>query len=79
MADGGVFSPRIALRGGLAGLKPGVSLDVSLLPGVGVPDLVGLLSGDLSGERLSKSRPVARGKRSGDRSGDLLSDPNTSV
>lgn len=75
MADGGVFSPRIALRRGLAGLKPGVSLDVSLLPGVGVPDLVGLLSG----ERLSKSRPVARGKRSGDRSGDLLSDPNTSA
>lgn len=48
VADGGVFSPRIAFGGGrVVGRRFGVSLAKSLALGVGVPDRVGLLSGDL--------------------------------
>ena len=65
--EGGVFSPRMGLNEGLEGLRLGVSLPFSLPPGVGVPDFVGLFSG----ERFSKSNPDAREKRSGDLSGDL--------
>ena len=47
VADGGVFSPRIARGGGReVGRRFGVSLLKSLLLGVGVSDLVGLLVGD---------------------------------
>ena len=48
VADGGVFSPRMALGGGLRRL--GVSLPFGV--GVAVPDRVGLLSGD----RFSRSK-----------------------
>ena len=45
VADGGVFSPRIALCGGLAdGRNEGVSLRASRLEGVGVPKREGLRS-----------------------------------
>jgi hypothetical protein len=45
VADGGVFSPRIALWGGLAdGRNEGVSLRASRLEGVGVPKREGLRS-----------------------------------
>ena len=51
VADGGVFSARMALGGGLvAARRFGISLLESLalgVGGVGVLDLVGLLSGDL--------------------------------
>ncbi len=48
VADGGVFSPRIAFGGGLVvGRRFGVSLAKSLALEVGVPDRVGLFSGDL--------------------------------
>ena len=48
VADGGVFSPKIAFGGGLVvGRRLGVSLAKSFALGVGVPDRVGLLSGDL--------------------------------
>lgn len=71
VADGGVFSPRMALGGGRR------RLDVSLPFGVGVavPDRVGLLSRD----RLSRSKLCARGNRSGDLSGDLSRDPSAST
>lgn len=63
VADGGVFSPKIAFGGGLdVGRRLGVSLLKSLPPGVGVPDRVGLLSGDL----FSLSNVNARDRRSGD-------------
>lgn len=63
VADGGVFSPKIAFGGGLdVGRKLGVSLPKSLPPGVGVPDRVGLLSGDL----FSLSNVDPRDSRSGD-------------
>lgn len=67
VADGGVFSPKIAFGGGLVvGLRFGVSLAKSLALEVGVPDRVGLLSGDL----LSYSKAGVRIFLSGDRSGD---------
>ena len=48
VADGGVFSPRIAFGAGLVvGRRFGVSLAKSFALGVGVPERVGLLSGDL--------------------------------
>ena len=48
VAEGGVFSPNIGLTGDRGvGLKIGVSLPKSLVLGVGVPDRVELLSGDL--------------------------------
>ena len=77
--EGGVFSPRIGLGGGLTD-RMLFSRPNSLPLGVGVPDLVasdfvGLLSSDL----LSTSKPGVRGNLSGDLSGDLLKDPNTSV
>lgn len=63
VADGGVFSPRMALGGGLdVGRRLGVSLPKSLPPGVGVPDRVGLLSRDL----FSLSNVDVRDSRSGD-------------
>lgn len=65
--DVGVFSPRIAFKGG------------RLVPGVGVPaaERVGLLSGDL----FSNSNPGVRGNLSGDLPGDLSRsrDPSTST
>ena len=68
VADVGELSPSIAFGGGrVVGRKVGVSLLQSRMPGVGVPDLVGLLSGD----RLS-SKIDARDALSGDRSGDLV-------
>ena len=77
VADGGVFSPNIALGGGLRRL--GVSLPFGVGVGVTVPDRVGLLSGDV----FSKSKLCARGNRSGDLSGDLAGDlsrdPNAST
>ena len=75
VADGGVFSPKMAFGGGLRRL--GVSLPLGV--GVAVPERVGLLSG----ETFSKSKLCARGSRSGDRSGDLVGDlsrdPSTST
>lgn len=68
VADGGVFSPRIAFGGGRRRLA--VSLPFGVGVGVAVPDLVGLLSGDV----FSKSKLCARGNRSGDFSGDLAGD-----
>lgn len=48
VVEGGVFSPKIALGGGLeVGRKLGVLLAKSFALGVGVPVLVGLFSGDL--------------------------------
>ena len=75
--EGGVFSPRIGLGGGLR--KLGVSFPKSLAPGVVVPDFVvsdrvGLLSGDL----FSKSKPGVRGNLCGDFSGDLSRELNAS-
>ena len=66
VADGGVFSPRMAFGGGRRRL--GVSLPFGV--GVAVPDRVGLLSGD----RFSRSKLCTRGSRSGDLSGDLAGD-----
>ena len=63
VADGGVFSPRIAFGGGRRRL--GVSLPFGV--GVAVPERVGLLSGD----EFSKSKLCVRSNRSGDFSGDL--------
>ena len=66
VADVGELSPRIAFGGGrVAGRKLGVSLLQSRMLGVGVPDLVGLLSGDLFSSKVD-----ARDALSGDRSGD---------
>lgn len=73
--DGGVFSPRIALKGGLVGLALDVSFPPPLPTGVGVPERVGLLSGDL----FSMSEPKPRKRRSGDFSGDLSRELNASV
>lgn len=68
VADGGVFSPRIALGPDLAlGRRLGMSFSRSLLVEVGVLERVGLFSGD----RFSYSRRGMRPNRSGDRSGDL--------
>lgn len=48
VAEVGVFSPRIAFGGGLVdGRRLGISRPKSLEPDVGVPERVGLLSGDL--------------------------------
>ena len=76
--EGGVFSPRIGLGGGLRRL--GVSFPKSLVPGVVVPDFVvsdrvGLLSGDL----FSKSKPGVRGSLCGGFSGDLSRELNAST
>lgn len=75
VADGGVFSPRMALGGGRRRL--GVSLPFGV--GVAAPDRVGLLSGDV----FSISKLCARGNRSGNLSGDLVGDlsrdPSTST
>jgi hypothetical protein len=68
--EGGVFSPKIGLGGGLAGRMLDVSFPESLAPEVGVPDLVSERVGLLSGERFSKSKPGVRGNLSGDFSGD---------
>lgn len=77
--DGGVFSPRIGLGGGLVD-RMLFSLPKSLPLGVGVPDLVASdLVGLLSGDRFSKSKPGVRGSLSGDLSGDLLRDPKAST
>lgn len=68
VADGGVFSPRIALGPDLAlGRRLGMSRSKSLQVEVGVLDRVGLFSGD----RVSYSRRGMRPNRSGERSGDL--------
>lgn len=64
--DGGVFSPKMGFNGGRVDRKVGVSRPPSRLLG-GVPDLVGLLSGD----RFMESSPSIRGRRSGERSWDL--------
>ena len=67
VAEGGVFSPRIAFTGDRGvGLKIGVSLPKSLVLGVGVPERVGLRSGDL----FSCSKLGVRGTLSKDRSGE---------
>lgn len=66
VADGGVFSPKMAFGGGRRRL--GVSRPFGV--GVAVPDRVGLLSGD----RFSRSKLCVRGNRSGDLSGDLAGD-----
>ena len=75
VADGGVFSPRIAFGGGRRRL--GVSLPFGV--GVAVPERVGLLSGDM----FSISKLCARDNRSGNLSGDLVGDlsrdPSTST
>ena len=75
VAEGGVFSPRMAFGGGRRRL--GVSLPLGV--GVAVPDRVGLLSGDM----FSKSKLCALDNRSGDLSGDLVGDlsrdPSTST
>ena len=75
VADGGVFSPRIAFGGGRRRL--GVSLPRGV--GVAVPERVGLLSGDV----FSKSKLCVRSNRSGDLSGDLVGvlsrDPSAST
>ena len=75
VADGGVFSPKMALGGGRRRL--GVSLPFGV--GVAVPDRVGLLSGDM----FSISKLCVRDKRSGNLSGDLVGDlsrdPNAST
>ena len=73
--EGGVFSPRMGLKDGLERFKLGVSLPLSFPPGVGVPDLVGALSGD----RLSRSSPVVRENRSGDLSGDFSGDRSSEL
>jgi hypothetical protein len=79
VADGGVFSPSIALGGGLdVGRKPGVELRRSREDGVGVAARDAVLSGEEK-MSLSVSRPVMgvtvpdrprSGERSGARSGD---------
>lgn len=66
VAEGGVFSPRMAFGGGRRRL--GVSLPFGV--GVAVPDRVGLFSGD----RLSRSKLCVRDNLSGDLSGDHASD-----
>ena len=75
VADGGVFSPRIAFGGGRRRL--GVSLPSGV--GVAVPERVGLLSGDV----FSESKLWVRSNRSGDLSGDLIGvlsrDPSAST
>ena len=70
VADGGVFSPSIALGGGLeVGRRVGVSLLRSFPAGVGVSDLVGLLAGDL----FSPSNVDVRDSLSGDPKGATFS------
>lgn len=66
VAEGGVFSPRMAFGGGRRRL--GVSLAFAV--GVTVPDRLGLFSGD----RFSRSKLCTRDSRSGDLSGDLAGD-----
>lgn len=81
VADGGVFSPRIAFGPErVVGRSDGVSLKKSLVDGVGVPTRVGEFSGELirSFSRLKAGgvpgiRPAGR---SGERSGDLVFDPS---
>ena len=69
VADVGLFSPRIALGGGLqVGRRLGVSLAKSLMLEVGVPERVGLLSGDL----FSLSNVDERDNLSGDFSTGLV-------
>ena len=77
--EGGVFSPRMGLGGGLVGRMLGVSFPKSLAPGVGVPDLVSERVGLLSGDRFSKSNPGVRGSLSGDFSSDLSRVLNASI
>lgn len=70
VAEGGVFSPNMAFGGGLVvGRRPGASRLRSRPFGVGVPDLVGLRSGDL----FSLSNVEVRDNRSGDPKGPALS------
>ena len=75
VAEGGVFSPRIAFGGGLEFLKLSCRLGV----GVAVPDRVPPFSGD----RASRSDAGVRSSLSGDLSGDLAGersrDPKTST
>ena len=77
VADGGVFSPRMAFGGGRRRL--GVSLPFVVGVGVAVPGRVGLLSGEI----FSISKLCARDNRSdslsGDRVGDLSRDPSAST
>ena len=77
VADGGVFSPKMAFGGGRRRL--GVSLPFGVGVGVVVPERVGLLSGDW----FSRSKLCVRSNRSGDLSGDLTGDlsrdPSTST
>jgi hypothetical protein len=80
VADGGVFSPKMALGGGLdVGRKLGVELSRSREDGVGVAARDGFLSGEENMLSLSNSRLVMgvtvpdrprSGERSGERSGD---------
>ena len=77
VADGGVFSPRIALGGGRRRL--GVSLPFGVGVGVAVPDRVGLLSGDVFSISKLCARDNRSGNLSGDRVGDLSRDPRAST
>lgn len=82
VADGGVFSPSIALGADLdVGRKLGAELSRSREDGVGVAARDRFLSGDenmlsLSNSRLFKGVTVPdrprSGERSGERSGDLV-------
>jgi hypothetical protein len=65
VAEGGVFSPRMALKGGLdAGLRLGASLTISFELPFGCPALVGLLSGTLFSESNAGIRASLSGERS---------------
>lgn len=77
VADGGVFSPRMALGGGRRRL--GVSLAFGVGVGVAVPDRVGLLSGDMFSISKLRARDTRSGNLSGDRVGDLSRDPSAST
>lgn len=82
VADGGVFSPSIALGAGLdAGRRLGVELRRSREDGVGVADRDTFLSGEEKKLSLSNSRLFIgvtvpdrprSGERSGERSGDRV-------
>lgn len=77
VAEGGVFSPKMAFGGGRRRLEVSVPFGAGV--GVFVPERVGLLSGDW----FSRSKLCVRSNRSGDLSGDLTGDlsrdPSTST
>lgn len=77
VADGGVFSPRMAFGGGRRRL--GVSLPFGVGVGVAVPDRVGLLSGDVFSISKLCARDNRSGNLSGERVGDLSRDPSASM